>query len=82
MKPEPQQDSAAPSAAAVPTDTGNDFNISTEVKSEFDNGAQQEYPGQPMQGLDMGMQNNGGYGAPQRHHSEDRDRPIQIKDDG
>ncbi|KAK5116918.1 hypothetical protein LTR62_006639 [Meristemomyces frigidus] len=67
-----------PQAAAPPQESnGDDFNI----KTEYNDGGQQ-YAGQQMQSMDMSGHNNGGYNDAPRHHSEDRDRPIQIKDDG
>ncbi|KAK3674550.1 hypothetical protein LTR78_005636 [Recurvomyces mirabilis] len=72
-----EQQSQPAHANEVPQsdDNGDDFNI----KTEYDGG--QQYAGQAMQGMDMNA-HNGGYSDQQVGHSEDRDRPIQIKDDG
>ncbi|KAK0954638.1 hypothetical protein LTS01_023805 [Friedmanniomyces endolithicus] len=77
IKAEPQNDSAIPDAAPKDEPNGDDFN----VKTEYDDGNQQY--GNAMQGVDHTGQSGGyGDGGQGRHHSEDRDRPIHIKDDG
>ena len=77
VKAEPQSDSVIPEAAPQPDEAGDDFNI----KTDFDDGDNQ-FAGGAMQGLDTSGQ-MGGYGdGGHMRHSEDRDRPIQIKDDG
>ncbi|KAK0893466.1 hypothetical protein LTR02_012821 [Friedmanniomyces endolithicus] len=66
-----------PRAAPKDEPNGDDFN----VKTEYDDGNQQY--GNAMQGVDHTGQSGGyGDGGQGRHHSEDRDRPIHIKDDG
>ncbi|TKA83711.1 hypothetical protein B0A55_00301 [Friedmanniomyces simplex] len=77
VKAELETDSALPDAAPKAEPNGDDFNI----KTEFDGGNQQY--GGAMQGVDHTGQNGGyGNGGNGRHYSEDRDRPIHIKDDG
>lgn len=75
LKTEPQNDVVAPEPATAAT--GQDFNI----KTDFDDGNHHlGGTGGAMQGVDHVTGGYGGTGAVS--HAEDRDRPIQIKDDG